>query len=131
MTVGADGYDQGKAIMRVNYTHDAMIDLILAEPEVAHGKLAEVFGYTEGWISRVIASDAFQARMEERKAQLIDPTIAKAMDERLKGLATQSLEIVARKLEATDSATYALEALGLASRALGYGARPATGRGRK
>jgi hypothetical protein len=124
MTVGANGYDEGKAIVNVSYTHDSMIDLILAEPEVSHIKLAEVFGYSQGWISRVIASDAFQARMAERKAQLVDPTIAKALDDRLKGLATQSLEIVAQKLSSENSATYAMEALGLASRALGYGARP-------
>lgn len=131
MTVGAEGFDEGKAILRVNYTHDSMIDMILAEPDVSQTKLAEIYGYSQGWISRVIASDAFQARMEERKAQLVDPTVAKALDDRLKGLATQSLEIVARKLESADSATYALEALGLASKALGYGARPATGRAKR
>jgi hypothetical protein len=127
MTVGRDGFDEGQAIAKLNYTHDSMIDMILANPEVSQGKLAELYGYTEGWVSRVIASDSFQARMEQRKAQLIDPQTAKAMDDRLKGLATQSLEIVARKLESADSATYALEALGLATKALGYGARSVTG----
>lgn len=136
MTVGADGFDQGKAIAHVNYSHDAMIDLILAQPDISQGKLAEMFGYTSGWISRVIASDAFQARMDERKAQLVDPQIAKQMNERLEGLATQSLEIVSKKLEEANSAQYALEALGLSAKALGYGLRgnatgPATGRGRR
>ena len=128
MTVGAEGFDEGKAIAHISYTHDSMIDLILAKPEISQGELAEIFDYSQGWISRVIASDSFQARLSARKEQLIDPGIAKAMDERLQGLATQSLEIVARKLQSEDSATYALEALGLASKALGYGARPATGR---
>lgn len=124
MTVGADGFDEGKAIAHINYSHDSMIDTILANPEISQGRLAEMYGYTSGWISRVIASDAFQARMAERKAQLVDPTIAKKIDERLESLAAQSLEIVARKLETADSASYALEALGLASKALGFGARP-------
>lgn len=128
MTVGRDGYDEGKAIAHVSYTHDAMIDMILADPEIPQSKLAEAFDYTPGWISRMIASDAFQARMEERKAQLTDPLIAKKMNERLEGLATQSLEIVARKLEQANNADYALQALGLSAKALGYGARgPSTG----
>ena len=123
MTVGSDGFDQGLAIAKVNYTHDAMIDQIVANPEVSQGRLAEMFGFSLGWVSRVIASDAFQARLEERKSIIVDPDLARQMNERLESLAHQSLEIVARKLEATDSATYALEALGLSSKALGYGAR--------
>lgn len=127
MTVGADGFDEGKAIAKTSYTHESMVDMILANPEVSQEALATTFGFTQGWVSRVIASDAFQSRLAERKEQLVDPTIAKNLDERLKSLATQSLEIVARKLESADSAAYALEALGLTSRALGYGARPQRG----
>jgi hypothetical protein len=123
MTVGRDGFDEGRAIAHVSYTHDALIDMIMAEPERSQRSLAAEFGYTEGWISRIIASDVFQVRLAERKAQLVDPEIARTMNERLEAMAQQSLEIVERKLEQTKNPLYALQALGLASRALGYGMR--------
>jgi len=121
MTIGAAGCDEGKAILKVNYTHDRMIDHILADPGVSQKALAEKYNLSQGWVSRVIASDAFQARLAQRRAELIDPSISRALDERLGGLAHQSLEVVHRKLEQQDSASYALEALGLASKALGLG----------
>jgi hypothetical protein len=124
MTVGRDGFDEGRAIAHISYTHDALIDMIMAEPERSQRSLAEAFGYSEGWISRIIASDVFQVRLAERKAQMVDPEIARTMNERLEALAHQSLELVEKKLGQTKNPMYALEALGLAATALGYGMRP-------
>ena len=36
------------AIQRVSYTHDALIDMIIANPEVSQGELSKAFGYTQG-----------------------------------------------------------------------------------
>ncbi len=33
---------------KLRYTHEAVIDMILAEPGVSQGKLAATFGYTQG-----------------------------------------------------------------------------------
>lgn len=102
-------------LKRLTYTHDAMIDLILQEPTVTHEELAEVFSYSKNWISRVVNSDAFIARLAERKSQLIDPQIARSLNERLSGVAIQSLDIISSKLNAEQSASFALDALGLAT----------------
>lgn len=106
-------------LVKLNYTHEAMIDLILQEPTVTTRELAEVFGLTPGWIARVISSDSFQARLAERKAQVIDPVIAHTIRERVQGVATQSIAIIQEKLASEESASYALEALGVAAMALG------------
>jgi hypothetical protein len=111
-------------IEKVNYSHDAMIDVILAQPGVSQVQLAAMFGYTQGWVSRVIGSDAFQARLAERKVEIVNPEIKATFDDRLKGLANQSLDIIQRKLDATQSADLAVKALDLSTKALGYGARP-------
>lgn len=107
-----------QGITRLTYTHDAMVDLILQEPTVTHAELAEVFGYSASWIQRVVGSDAFAARLAERKAALIDPHIARSLNERLRGVTIQALDIVGNKLSAEQSAGYALEVLGVSTAGL-------------
>lgn len=111
------------SIARVRYSHDAMIDLILQEPGISQGKLAQYFGYTEGWVSRVVGSDAFQARLAARKDEVVTPAVMASMNEKLQGLAHQSMEIIKNKLEATSSPDLAMKTLELTTKALGMGAR--------
>lgn len=118
------GYDQGYArIAKVRYSHDAMIDQIITEPMVSQDHLAQVFGYTPAWVSRIIGSDAFQARLAERKGELTDPLIVASIEERLKGLAMFSIQKVMEKLETNPTMDGALKALELSTKALGYGAK--------
>lgn len=111
------------AIARVKYSHDAMIDLIIAQPGVKQGEIAKHFGYTQAWVSRIMNSDAFLARLAQRKADLVDPSIALSIDERLRAVAAKSLDVVLEKLELVPTGEFALEAAAMASKALGYGAR--------
>lgn len=125
MSTPLESSKSGKtAIATVSYTHDGMIDLILAHPEMSQGEIAKYFGYTEGWVSRVMGSDAFNARLATRKSEIIDPKILASMEEKIKGLAHQSLDVIQRKLEATQSPDLAIKALELTTKALGMGARP-------
>lgn len=111
------------AIERVKYTHDAMIDLILRDPAVSQNKLAAHFGYSVGWVSRVVCSSAFQARLAERKTELVDPTILQTLDEKFNAAANLSMEVLIEKLAITRSPDLALKVGELSSKALGYGAR--------
>jgi hypothetical protein len=111
------------AIEKVNYSHDAMIDLILANPKITQNELAATFGYSVGWTSRVIGSDAFQARLAERKVEVVDPEIKQNFEQRLQGLGLQSLDVIQRKLDATQNPDLAVKALELSTKALGFGAR--------
>ena len=111
------------AIARVKYSHDAMIDLILANPAISQGEMANHFGYTQPWVSRIMNSDAFQARLAERKTELVDPTIVATIDEKMRALASKSLDVVLDKLTASQSADLGLKALEITAKALGYGAR--------
>lgn len=111
------------AIKRVNYSHDAFIDVLIAEPGIQQGALAARFGYTQPWVSRVMNSDAFLARLAERKADIVDPTIAATLEEKFRALASRSLDVVLEKVSLTQNADMALRALEVSSKALGYGAR--------
>lgn len=116
-----------RGITSVKYTHDSMIDYIIANPCILQDELAVIYGYTPSWISQVISSDTFQARLAERKDELTDPTIRASIEQHFKGLVSRSLAIISEKLDRPASQIpdhLALRSLELASRALGYGARP-------
>lgn len=99
----------------LTYTHEAMIDLIIAEPTITQAELAECFSLSPGWIQRVLAADSFQARLAERKAALVDPAIANNLNERLTAVTVKALDLVDSKLSSPEAgAAYALDALGLA-----------------
>lgn len=112
------------AIDRVKYTHDAMIDLIIGNPAISQGDLARHFGYTQPWVSRVMNSDAFLARLAERKKDVVDPSLVLSVEEKLRNLASRSLDIVMEKLEVSKNPDTALKALEITTKSLGYGARP-------
>jgi hypothetical protein len=116
---GNEQQTPAKGITRLTYTHDAMVDLILQEPTVTHKELAEIFQYSAGWIQRVCASDAFQARLAERRAQLVDPHVARSLNERLRGVTIKAIDIIDERLSTEEAgAGYALEALGIATGAM-------------
>lgn len=111
------------AVARVNYTHDAMIDLIIANPAISQNELAKHFGYSVPWLSRIRNSDAFLARLAERKKDIVDPGVIASVEEKLRAIVDKSAEIILDKLEKTQSADLALKALDLGGKLAGYGAR--------
>jgi hypothetical protein len=108
---------------KIRYTHDAMIDQIIANPAISQGALAELFGFTQPWVSIVINSDAFRERLADRKAELCDPLVLASIEEKFKALADLSLAKLLRKLEATEDTETLFRGAELATKALGYGAK--------
>lgn len=124
----AKGYAQGEdfkgsRLQKVRYTHEAMIDILIAEPEIHQNELAARFGYSATWVSIVLGSDAFQAALAKRRDELTNPFLIATIEERFRGLATQSLQVIAENLEKTKSSDLALKALDISAKALGFGAR--------
>jgi hypothetical protein len=117
-------YQEGRAIQKVRYTHDAMVDEIVRNPAVSQNELAAVFGYTPTWVSLVLSSDAFQERLAQRKGELVDPTIRASLEERFRSLTRRSLEVLQEKLQQPANAVpdqLALRAAELGAKALGLG----------
>lgn len=111
------------SITRVSYTHDAMCDLIIANPRIQKQDLAKHFGYTPTWVSRVLNSDAFQMRLAARKADISDPNLVLSIQEKLNALIHESLDVLIDKLATTKDTPTALKGLEIATKAAGYGAR--------
>jgi hypothetical protein len=85
-------------IQKMRYTHEAMIDILIAEPWVSQNELADRFGMSASWISTIICSDVFQSRLAERRDQLVDPELRLSIKTQMEGLHARSMEILRHKL---------------------------------
>lgn len=110
---------------KVSITHDAIIDFVIANPAATYRQIAMTFGYSPEGIGIICRSDSFKARLEIRKAELVDPVISQSVEDRLIGMAHASLDILQNKLRDSDDANLALRALDSVTKhtAASYGAR--------
>lgn len=111
-------------IKKVSYSHDAMIDLLIASPMLNQGEVARYFGYTEAWMSQIVSSDVFKERLAERKGELTDPVVIRSLNERFEAIARRSMDRLMEKIEANSVSEKGLiDMLGVTSKAMGFGAR--------
>lgn len=109
-------------LAKIRYSHVDMIDYIIANPGCTQNALAARYGYSPGWISNVMASDAWQSAMAARRTELVDPTLAATIDERFRALTERSLTRLMEKLDAPQvSDNVVLRAVELGARAMGVG----------
>lgn len=116
------------APVKVSYTHDAMIDLIIARPAISNWELAAHFGYTAAWCSMIKSSDAFKARLQARRAEIVDPTLTASIEDRIRAVTERALEVVQEKLAKPADLipdAIALRAAEFGAKSLGIGQGPA------
>lgn len=124
----APGAEPKQAVARLRYSHEAMIDQILANPGISQNTLAALFGYTPAWVSRIINTDAFQAMLASRRSELVDPMLVRTMEERFRGVTAQALTRLEERLEApmvSDKTILRAVELGAKALAIGGNAPPA------
>ena len=117
----------GVANGRRAITHDAVIDYVLTNPGATYREISSAFGYTPEGIGVICRSDAFQARLEIRRENVVDPIVRQNLEQRLNGLAHASLDILMRKLDTSEDPKLALSTLEISTRAAAaaFGARTA------
>lgn len=123
---GGGGAADPNPVAELNYSHDGMVNLVLLNRGITQNEIARRLGYSVSWVSQVMSSDLFQAKLNQRAAEIEDPLIRDAVRESLKTLASRSLEILHEKLSQATAVipdNLALRALELSTRALGYGAK--------
>lgn len=116
----------GSPIKSVSWTHDNIIDFMLANPFMKQDQIALHIGYSATWLSNIIRSGAFKARMAERKAELLDPALMQTVEEQFEGVVHRSLEVIRHHLDkpAPDVPfAVAAKALEVSGRCLGYGVK--------
>jgi hypothetical protein len=99
--------------------HDVILAFILANPRTKRGQVALIFGVTEAWLSTVINSDIFQARLAERQDQLFCETLVPLKD-KIESLAHRSLDKLAGALETMPIAGH-FKTAEMALKMAGYG----------
>ena len=123
--VGDSTREKGQyQLKKTSYSHEALADVILAQPQLGNRELARIFGKTPTWVSYVKNSGAFRAYISERKEEMVDPVLSQTIDDRLNGMAMQSMDVLMEKLNSVEvSDSLAIECMKLSTRALGYGLR--------
>lgn len=88
-----------QTIAKVGYWHDAIIDAIIAQPELTQKQLAAMFSTSPQYMSVIVNCDAFKNRLAERKEELVDPVILQSVESRLDAVATSALDRLMEELE--------------------------------
>jgi hypothetical protein len=120
------GPGKSQPVAKLHYTHEAMIDLILVHPAISNEELALTFVYTASWISTVVVSDIFQAKLAARREQIIDPELRTSVRTQFKGLLERSMEILRHKMDKPAGEVpdqLAVQVAKMASTSLGFGVK--------
>lgn len=111
-------------IAKVNYSHRDMIDFIISNPGIRQKEIGKRYGYSEGWVSQVINSDAFQAAFAARRAEVVDPALTATVTENFRTLTQLSLEKLIARVSVPGGAVSdqtLLRSAELGAKALGIG----------
>ncbi len=112
-------------IAKMRYSHEALVDAIIASPGISQNELASLFGYTPAWISTIMSSNVFRDALAKRKEEIIDPMLTIELEDRFRALTARSLEVLQEKLSLPSSMvdnSLALKSAELGAKALGLGA---------
>jgi hypothetical protein len=114
------------SLQKCRYTHDAAIDEILMNPTISQNDLAKMFGFSAGWISVMMTSDAFKERLAERKAEIIDPILRATFEEKTKAAAHRSLDKLIERLDNPGTAVATKDLIAIAKLGIPTGAAAPT-----
>lgn len=102
--------------------HDLIMNWLIANPHLSQRECAAFFGVSETWLSIIIHSHAFQARLAEKQRELFSATVASIRD-KLESVAHISLDRLAEVISESDDPEYILDAADRALHRLGYAPR--------
>jgi hypothetical protein len=109
-------------IKNISIKHDAIMDFLMANPAMKLGDVATHFQVTQPWLSCIIHSDIFQARLKEKSDVAFHSTVL-PLREKMIGVAHMALDKLADVLpKETETKVIASTAEGLLDR-LGFGSK--------
>lgn len=117
------------AVAKLSYMHEGILNWLLQNPHKSLRECADEHGISQGWLSQLIHSDIFQAKLKERQESVF-VEIAQDIPTKLRGVADQALEKVSQILEKTEDTAVVVDIFDKALNRLGYapqkgGAQPA------
>ena len=88
----------GWEVKTMNSGHEALIDLILANPTATHGELGAHLGRSKEWVQLVTQSDLFKEAYHVRAAEMRDPLLAATLEQNLQFLTNISVAKLMEKM---------------------------------
>lgn len=111
----------GQVVFDLNHLHEAMISFIIAYPQSGLREIATHFGYSQGWVSRLMNSDLFKSRLRERQDEVYGQALG-SLSEKLQAAADVGVEKLTRMLETSEDPKFVKETTSDVLTRLGFGA---------
>jgi hypothetical protein len=93
----------------LSHTHDMVINWMLLNPDRSLRECADYFGYSQPWLSTLIHTDLFQARLKERQA-VVFAQIAQTVPEKLTALSDIATEKLTEAITKSEDSKFILDA---------------------
>lgn len=107
-------------IDKVGTWHENLVSFLVANPRMKKADVARHFDVTPSWLSTVIHSDVFQAKLAERQDEYFG-AVTTPIREKLENLAGLALDEMEEKVQTEGSISEVREVAKLALQSLGYG----------
>jgi hypothetical protein len=107
-------------LQNLSHLHEAIINWMLVNPARPLRECAKYFGYSQAWLSIIIHSGLFQARLKERQDEIFNQTVVPLAD-KLNAAAHIAVEKLTEKLESSEDPKFILEGAKTALASLGFG----------
>jgi hypothetical protein len=88
-------------------------------PHLSLRECADHFGYTQPWLSQLIHSDIFQARLKERQME-VAARVAQSIPDKLRAVTDIALDKLAEKVADSEDPEFILDAADRALHRMGY-----------
>jgi hypothetical protein len=103
----------------LSHTHDMVINWMLLNPDRSLRECADYFGYSQPWLSTLIHTDLFQARLKERQA-VVFAQIAQTVPEKLTALSDIATEKLTEAITKSEDSKFILDAFDKVMHRAGY-----------
>lgn len=87
-----------REIQKMRYNHQAMVDLLVAQPTLTQNELADIFDRSPSWISTIICSEVFQDQLAKRREEILGPEILQSFKTQHEGLLLRSMAVLREKM---------------------------------
>jgi len=110
---------QSAAIQNISHLHEALLNHLICYPRATGTELALAFGRTPAWISTIINSQIFQAKLAERQDEVFADAVIDVRA-KLEGVANAAVEKLGTCVHNSQDPKYILDVADKALHRLGY-----------
>lgn len=108
-------------LQNISHVHEAVMNWMIANPQRSMADCAREFGYTQSWLSTMVHSNLFQARLKE-KQDIVFNGLAGTLNEKLAAAADIGVTKLTAQLEKSEDPKFIKETTNMMLDKLGFGA---------